>query len=107
MRNTETYRIIFKEGFEEGFLKGFHEGRQKTGQDIQRWMQFCRNTTLSVIQECFPDLLDLAQVRLEETGDLLQLAQLGLNISNARTLEEAREALEDGGVSSLCITKEI
>jgi hypothetical protein len=51
-----------------------------------------------MIQEYFPDLMDQARVRLNEIGDLFHLSQPGLNISNARTLEEAREALEDGGM---------
>lgn len=102
---SEIYQIIFQEGYEEGYEESFEEGfRKKLGEaqlDQHVLFPFYRQRILRVIQDRFPDLIDLAELSLDKAVDPEHLSWLHCNIVCSRTQEEAEEVFADGGKNRL------
>ncbi len=87
VRDTWFYQHILEQGLEQGEERGLEKGRE---QDLDQGMQLSQP---GVIQARFPDVVTLAQQRIETAHDTDLLQQLITKMTLASTAEEARRSL--------------
>lgn len=85
------YQEILKEGLEEGLEKGLEKGREL---ERQEQAQELRQTIVNIVLGRYPRLLRFARKQLAVVDDLAILRGLIVELSLAKSLEEARHSLE-------------
>ena len=78
IRETWFYQDIYEEGKEES-------------------MQEFRLAVLDVIQEHFPEIIELAKTQIEPIKDSIVLRRLIVKMSAAQTADKARQYIEELG----------
>ncbi len=82
VRETWFYKDIYQEGKEEGLEEG---------------MQALRLAVLDVIQERFPEVIDLAEKQIAPIKDAVILRRLIVKMSATQTAEKARQYIQELG----------
>lgn len=79
IKDTEIYQFILQEGREEG--------REEGCEAFQR-------VILGVVQNRFPELAEVAAVRVKAVADLGGLQKLALDVASASSVDQVRTLLE-------------
>lgn len=91
LRDSPIYQLILQEGREEGVQEGLQQGLQQGLAEGQR--RAMRDAIISIVEERFPSLLDLAERKSEQIRPISTLQRVVLKLSIAQTAEEVREYL--------------
>ncbi len=84
---AEMTRLARERGLEIGLQQGLQQGMQ------QGQLQLLRQMISDIVVEKFPDLIALAEEKIDATSHVSTLRRVTLKLSTAQTLEEAQQVL--------------
>ena len=88
----------YQEIFQKGYLKGLELARQSGD---QYWVDEERETTIKLLQLCFPGIVSLAQPRIESINDRIALHALLNRLFEIISMasDEAKQAIIDASTA--------
>ncbi|GAC1390289.1 MAG: hypothetical protein NVSMB38_07510 [Ktedonobacteraceae bacterium] len=94
IRETWFYKDLFKEAKELAKEQIYEEAKEEGKEES---LQEFRLAVLDIIQDRFPEIVELAKKHIEPIKDSVVLRRLIVKVSAAQTAEKARQYIEELG----------
>ncbi len=96
LENSWYYKEVIEKGIEQGMQRGIEQGIERgKKQGIEESVKALRPVLIQVVETRFPELLPLAREEAERSTMPMVLSTKVNKLLIARTLEEARQALQE------------